>query len=212
MFGVLWLPAHVCFIRLTCLFRHFLQDIGFMSELMRFEERELGTKTAGVNMASSLPSQGTAQGDGAQTQQRQQQHRAVSSVGAPTRAPESAHVYSSWGRLRDSMPPIQSSPTNMGHFSGDREQEVKGHKYVRPFSAVFKSNLSHGLLTGTSFDSFIDSGAWVHARRDQMSERFQPNRRSAAHFSKVLCSQYIFRSSHTLSSSIRASKAGLESN
>lgn len=107
--------------------RAVLPDIGFMSELMRFEERALGTKSSGVNLTSSLPTSGPSSKPPTAT-------RSVSSVGDPGRG-MSAQNESAWGRLRDSMPPMNTSPTDTLEFgqlfSGDREQEVKGHKCVR---------------------------------------------------------------------------------
>lgn len=100
-----------------------------MSELMRFEERELGTKSSGANMSSPSSMPGPSA--------KPQAQRAASSVrptmgtlsaGSSANGAESARGTSNWSRMRDSMPPIHSSPSALGQFSSDREQEVKGYK------------------------------------------------------------------------------------
>lgn len=115
--------------RLTRIHRliRFVLDIGFMSELMRFEERALGNKPSERKDAvSSMP----ATSGGASSNSTSTKH-ASSSSHAPS--PSVGRALTGMSRIRESLPPMKTnshSPeqNDVESFtSGDREQEVKGY-------------------------------------------------------------------------------------
>ena len=131
--------------RLFCYYAHHLIDIGFISELMRFEERMLGVKSSGVaGMGSSLPtsSSSTSRSPAIPYSAVSASHSSDSSNDSSPEKPAMTRNNSvpggslpvsrlapAWSRMRDSLPPILPSAEGAETWTAiDREQEVKGSR------------------------------------------------------------------------------------
>ena len=106
-------------------------DIGFISELMRFEERELGFKSNGIagqqHNGEHMPSRTPSVPLSAFTNREGRFEDQTDSSSRPA----SARAGLAYARMRESLPPtLSNNAFDLDTFTGDSEQEIKGQKSV----------------------------------------------------------------------------------